>query len=69
MADESRPAVSGGRGPIQPNLRLTFQATQRDKINVFWDEQISNNSLGAGFAPRTRPKPAAATTAGSACSR
>ena len=50
VADESRPAVAGGRGPIQPNLRLTFQATQRDKINVFWDEQISNDSLGQGSA-------------------
>jgi Carboxypeptidase regulatory-like domain len=49
-ADTSRPAVSGGRGPIQPNLRLTFQLTQRDKLNLFWDEQISNNSLGAGTA-------------------
>ncbi len=49
-ADLSRPAVSGGRGPIQPNLRLTLQATPRNKINVFWDEQISNNSLGAGSA-------------------
>ena len=50
LADESRPAVGGGRGPIQPNLRLTYQASQRDKINVFWDEQISNNSLGQGSA-------------------
>ena len=49
-ADTSRPAVSGGRGPIQPNLRLTFQLSQRDKLNLFWDEQISNNSLGAGTA-------------------
>jgi hypothetical protein len=49
-ADESRPAISGGRGPLQPALRLTFQLSQRDKLNVFWDEQISNNSLGAGSA-------------------
>ena len=50
VADESRPAVAGGRGPLQPAIRFTYQATQRDKINVFWDEQISNNSLGAGSA-------------------
>ena len=48
--DESRPALSGGRGPLQPALRLTFQLSSRDKLNVFWDEQISNNSLGAGSA-------------------
>jgi Carboxypeptidase regulatory-like domain len=50
VADTNRPAVSGGRGPIQPNLRLTFQLSSRDKLNLFWDEQISNNSLGAGSA-------------------
>jgi hypothetical protein len=50
VADENRPALSGGRGPLQPALRLTFQASSRDKLSVFWDEQISNNSLGAGSA-------------------
>ena len=50
VADTSRPALSGGRGPLQPALRLTFQLTQRDKLNVYWDEQGSNNSLGAGNA-------------------
>jgi carboxypeptidase family protein len=50
VRDESRPALSGGRGPLQPALRLTFQLTRRDKLNLFWDEQISNNSLGAGSA-------------------
>jgi hypothetical protein len=50
VADEQRPALSGGRGPIQPALRLTVQLSSRDKLNLFWDEQISNNSLGAGNA-------------------
>ena len=50
VADDTRPAISGGRGPLQPALRLTFQLSQRDKLNVFWDEQASNNSLGAGSA-------------------
>ena len=50
VADPSRPAQSDGRGPVQPNLRLTFQLSQRDKLNLFWDEQISNNSIGAGSA-------------------
>jgi hypothetical protein len=49
-ADLDRPAVAGGRGPLQPNLRLTLQLTSRDKLNLFWDEQVSNNSLGAGSA-------------------
>jgi hypothetical protein len=48
--DLSRPAVSEGRGPLQPNLRLTFQLTPRNRLSLFWDEQISNNSLGAGSA-------------------
>jgi hypothetical protein len=48
--DLSRPAVSEGHGPLQPNLRLTFQLSGRDRLNLFWDEQISNNSLGAGSA-------------------
>jgi hypothetical protein len=50
VADLSRPAVSRGKGPIQPNLRLTLQLSDRDKLNLFWDEQISNNSLGVGSA-------------------
>ena len=50
VPDEGRPAISGGRGPLQPALRLSFQVSARDKINVFWDEQVSNNSLGAGSA-------------------
>ena len=50
VADTNRPAFPGGRGPLQPALRLTFQASSRDKLSVFWDEQISNNSLGAGSA-------------------
>jgi hypothetical protein len=49
-ADLDRPAVSEGRGPIQPNLRLTWQVSSRDRLSLFWDEQISNNSLGAGSA-------------------
>jgi hypothetical protein len=49
-ADLNRPAKSTGDGPVQPNLRLTFQVTQRDKLNLFWDEQISNNSVSAGSA-------------------
>jgi hypothetical protein len=50
VADLDRPAVSSGHGPLQPNLRLTFQLSSRDKLNLFWDEQISNDSLGAGSA-------------------
>jgi hypothetical protein len=49
-ADLDRPAVSEGKGPIQPNLRLTMSLTPRDKVSLFWDEQASNDSLGAGSA-------------------
>ena len=56
VADTSHQAKSDGRGPLQPNLRLTFQLAQRHKLNLFWDEQISNNSIGQGTsttAPET----------------
>jgi len=56
VADRTHQAKSDGRGPLQPNLRLTFQVNQRQKLNLFWDEQISNNSIGQGSstsAPET----------------
>ena len=56
-ADPSRgQAQNVGNGPLQPNLRLTIQLSRRDKLNLFWDEQISNNSIGQGSstsAPET----------------
>ena len=55
-ADTSRQAKSDGRGPLQPNLRLTMQLNDRNKLNLFWDEQISNDSIGQGSstsAPET----------------
>jgi Carboxypeptidase regulatory-like domain len=56
VADPNRPAKSDSNGPLQPNLRLTFQLSQRNKLNLFWDEQISSNSIGQGdsdSAPET----------------
>src|SRR5688572_14411276 len=55
-ADPARQAQNVGNGPLQPNLRLTIQLSRRDKLNLFWDEQISNNSIGQGSstsAPET----------------
>ncbi len=55
-ADTSRQAKSDGYGPLQPNLRLTMQLNDRNKLNLFWDEQISNDSIGQGSstsAPET----------------
>jgi hypothetical protein len=55
-ADPARQAKNVGNGPLQPNLRLTIQLSRRDKLNLFWDEQISNNSVGQGTstqAPET----------------
>jgi hypothetical protein len=48
--DFSRPAKSDSNGPLQPNLRLTMQLTPRNKLDLFWDEQISSNSIGQGSA-------------------
>jgi hypothetical protein len=55
-ADTSRPAVSQSHTPVQPLARLTLQAGQRNKFNLFWDEQKSGQNLGAGSstsAPET----------------
>jgi hypothetical protein len=55
-ADPTRQAQNVGNGPLQPNLRLSIQLSRRDKLNLFWDEQISNNSVGQGSsttAPET----------------
>jgi hypothetical protein len=55
-ADPTRQAQNVGNGPLQPNLRLTIQLSRRDRLNLFWDEQISNNSIGQGSsssAPET----------------
>jgi hypothetical protein len=54
--DFNRPARSSSNGPWQPNLRLTFQASRRDRVSLFWDEQISSDSIGQGSsttAPET----------------
>ena len=48
VADTSRPAVSQSHTPIQPLGRVTIQASQRNKFNLFWDEQKSGNNCGAG---------------------
>ena len=48
VADPNNPAKSDSNGPLQPNLRLTFQVSPRNKLNLFWDEQISSDSIGQG---------------------
>ena len=56
VRDPNNPAKSDGNGPLQPNLRLTIQASQRNRLSLFWDEQISNDSIGQGSsttAPET----------------
>ena len=52
VRDPDRPAKSDGYGPLQPALRLTFQVSPRNKLGLFWDEQISNNSIGQGSSDR-----------------
>jgi hypothetical protein len=44
-ADKSRPAVSAGSWR-NGALRLTFQPTTRNKVNVFWDQQIPCQGAG-----------------------
>jgi hypothetical protein len=45
-ADTTRPAVSAGSW-MNGSMRLTFQPSTRNKINVFWDQQIP--CQGAGY--------------------
>ena len=40
--------MSQSHTPIQPLGRVTIQASQRNKFNLFWDEQKSGNNCGAG---------------------
>ena len=56
VADPNNPAKSDSNGPLQPNTRLTFQVSPRNRLNLFWDEQISSDSIGQGSsttAPET----------------
>ncbi|HXD74037.1 MAG TPA: hypothetical protein VN628_09885, partial [Vicinamibacterales bacterium] len=46
VADTTRPAVTAGSW-MNGSMRLTFQPTTRNKINVFWDQQIP--CQGAGY--------------------
>jgi hypothetical protein len=55
-ADKSRQFKSESNGPLQPNLRLTVQLSRRDKVNLFWDEQISNNQFPSGVSSTTAPE-------------
>ena len=45
VADTTRPAVSAGSWR-NGSARLTFQPTVRNKINVFWDQQIPCQGAG-----------------------
>ena len=45
VRDDSRPAVAAGSWR-NGSLRLTFQPTTRNKLNVFWDQQIPCQGAG-----------------------
>ena len=54
--DTSRQFRNTANGPLQPNLRLSVQVSSRDKVNLFWDEQISNNQFPSGVSSTTAPE-------------
>jgi hypothetical protein len=54
-ADLTRPAVNDATGKLQPNLRLTLQASPRNRFNLFWDEQNSNDAVLNG-SPTASPE-------------
>ena len=58
--DLSRPAFNDGTWK-NTSLRLTLQATRRNSINVFWDEQTSRLDHLGGGSPTTSPEAAATT--------
>jgi hypothetical protein len=56
-ADRTRPQFqNAANGPLQPNVRLTVQLSSRDKLNLFWDEQISNDQYPTGVSPTLSPE-------------
>ena len=54
--DRGRQFRNEANGPLQPNVRLTVQLSSRDKLNLFWDEQISNNQYPSGVSSTTTPE-------------
>ena len=58
--DLNRPAFNDGTWK-NTSLRLSLQATPRNSINVFWDEQTSRLDHIGGGSPTTSPEAAATT--------
>jgi hypothetical protein len=59
--DLSRPAIADSTWK-NTTLRLTWQATPRNKFNVFWDEQRTCVSCSGGGSATTSPEAADGTT-------
>jgi hypothetical protein len=55
VADPSQPAQDDGTWSSK-HLRLTWQATPRNKFSFFWDRQSSCTSCLSGGQPSSRPK-------------
>src|SRR5688572_1106493 len=58
--DQSRRAIYDGTWTNVP-LRLTFQATPRNKFNIFWDEQKMCLECEAGGTPTVAPEASGGT--------
>ena len=55
-ADQTRQAFNDSTTHAG-NVRLTWQASQRHKLNFYFDEQSSRTTTKAAARPRRRPKP------------
>ena len=56
-ADTSRPAVSESHTPIAAARPRDHPGDQRNKFNLFWDEQKSGNNCGAGLVDGLARRP------------
>src|SRR5262245_51996592 len=61
VADTSRPAISDSTWK-NTSLRVTYQINQRNKLNLFWDEQRTCIACFGGGSATTSPEAADGTT-------
>src|SRR5262249_30764654 len=67
FADTTRPAKNTSDGAFNPTLRLTAQATPKNKLNLYWDPgsfRLSDRPQIGGITGPTAGAPETATVSG-----